>query len=332
MFNLEHNLTVDDLIVEYMIYKVKNGYEPQFLTSEFINFLYFFESKLSVKDSLYDNEKLFQRFFERKNESDWYSIINWGTNEKQVTPHMDMIYSEKDDDYIIKANYRLNKADISRLNTYYMDNGMSKFDDFKGTAARIRGIIGEYLTDQPKREIDETIEIDDTALKNGKYLTAEIVRNIWNSHISKQIEYHKWPEQCKDIDKYLFEMDLAEIIGLKSMRKELLDFYEVISRRIAILYQQDNNLRISNCSGGYLARANYELLINGYQEIFGMAFGRYKSSLDIDLASSTFKESHELNGVYMCDEDLDVKTVTSQIGNDYVKKLVRTLDKNIQNN
>lgn len=30
MVNLEHKLTVDDLIVEYMMYKVKNGYEPSF--------------------------------------------------------------------------------------------------------------------------------------------------------------------------------------------------------------------------------------------------------------------------------------------------------------
>lgn len=152
----------------------------------------------------------------------------------------------------------------------------------KGKTAEIRNLIGEYLSEQPKREIDDTIEIDETALMVGKYLTAEIVKNIWNSHISKQIERHKWPEQCRDINKYLLKMDLAEIIGLKSMRKELLDFYRVISRRIAILYQQDKDLKISNSGGGYLARSNYELLISGYQNIFSIAFGEYKSSLDID--------------------------------------------------
>ena len=67
MVNLEHKLTVDDLIVEYMMYKTNNGYEPSFSTSEFINFLYFFESKMKVEDALYENEKLFKRFFERKN-------------------------------------------------------------------------------------------------------------------------------------------------------------------------------------------------------------------------------------------------------------------------
>ncbi len=325
MVNLEHNLTVDDLIVEYMMYKVNNGFEPQFLTSEFINFLYFFNSKMPVQDSLYANEKLFRRFFERKAESDWSRTINWSTNEKQATPHMDMIYSEEYDDFIIKANYRLSDYDRSVINTYFMPGGQWG----EGKVAEIRNLIGEYLSDQPKRKIDENIEIDDAALMIGKYLTAEIVKNIWSSHISQQIEYHKWPKQCKDIDKYLFEMDLAEIIGLKSMKKELLDFYEVISRRLAILYQQDKNLKISNCSGGYLARANYELLVSGYQEIFGIAFDRYKSSLNIDLVSPTFKESHEIGG---WDEDPNVKTTTTKIGNDNVKKLVRTLDKNIQNN
>ena len=91
MVNLEHKLTVDDLIVEYMMYKVKNGYEPSFLTTEFINFLYFFESRMLVEDSLYENEKLFQRFFERKAESDWSITIDWKTDKKKIIPHMDIV-------------------------------------------------------------------------------------------------------------------------------------------------------------------------------------------------------------------------------------------------
>ena len=204
MVNLEHNLTVDDLIVEYMIYKVNNGYEPQFLASEFINFLYFFESKMPVQDSLYEKEKLFKRFFERKAESDWIRIKNLITNEKQFTPHMDWIYSEKDNDYIIKANYRLSAYDRSVINTYFMPGGRYE----KGKIIEIRNLIGEYLKEQPKRKIDDTVEIDKNALIVGKYLTAEMIENIWNSYIKKQVENHKWPEQCQDINKYLFEIDL----------------------------------------------------------------------------------------------------------------------------
>lgn len=330
MVNLEHTLTVDDLIVEYMIYKVKNGYEPSFLTSEFINFLYFFESKMPVEDSLYENKKLFQRFFERKSEKDWSTTIDWKTNKKKIIPHMDMVYSDKDNDYIIKANYKLSDYDRSVINTYFMDNGMGQYDDYKGQTFKIRSIMGKWLADYPKRKINESIEIEEKNLLVGKYIAAEITTNIWNSYIDKQIQNNTWPIQCKDINKYLFEMDLAEIIGTKSIKKDLIELYSIFSKRIAILYHQDKNLQISTHSNTYLARANYELLIQGYEKIMGTTFGNYEKSLDVDLAALTFKESHEIDGVYNWDDDPDIKTITATVGNENVKKLVRSLDKNNQ--
>lgn len=312
------NLIVDDLIVEYMMYKVEKGYEPKFLTSEFINFLHFFESKMKVNDLLYDeSEKLFQRFFERKLEKTW----------SVVQPSMEMEYSEKDDDYIIKANYKLSDYDKSTINTYFMDNGRSKFTDFKGTAAKIRDIIGEYLSDQPKRIIDETTEISEKDLVIGKYVSAEIVTQIWLSYIDEQIENQKWPRQCKDINKYLFEIDLSEIIGIPSIKDELIELYNVISKRIAILYLQDRNLNVTSYQGSYLARANYDLLIQGYEKIIGIAFGPYKKSMNFDLSSLKFKESHEIAGVYFEDDDPDVKTTVTDIENDKVKTLVRNIEK-----
>ena len=326
MVNLEHKLTVDDLIVEYMMYKVKNGYEPSFLTSEFINFLYFFESKMLVEDSLYENEKLFQRFFERKVERDWSITIDWKTDKKQVIPHMDMVYSDKDNDYLIKANYKLSDFDRSVINTYFMDNGLGKYDDFEGQTFKIRKIIGEWLADYPKRKIDETIEIEEQNLLVGKYIAVEIITNIWNSHIDEQIKNHTWPKQCKDMNKYLFEMDLAEIIGTKSIKKDLIELYSVLSKRIAILYQQDKKLKISSFSKEYLAHSNYKLLVQGYENIISIAFGKYNKSLEVDLSTLTFKESHEIDGVYNWDEDPDIKTTITSVGNENVKKLVRNLD------
>lgn len=331
MVNLDNKLTVDDLIVEYMIYKVKNGYEPQFTATEFIDFLRFFTCKMPVEDVLYENPQLFQRFFARKAESDWARTI-WTTNKKQLVPHMDMTYSEEEKDYIIKANYQLSNYDKSVINTYFMDNRMGQYDDFKGTAYKIRAIIGEYLTRQLKRKIDETVVVTDDALIIGKYLATEIVKNIWDSYVSQKIKSHQWPEQCRDINKYLLETDLAEIIGLKSIKSELLDFYKIIAKRIAILYQKDKHLKISTCSGEYLAKANYDLLIDGYQKIFGLAFGDYKSSMNIDLENQTFTESHKIDGVYMWDEDPDIKTQKAKIGNADTKKLVWALDKSSENN
>lgn len=316
MVNLEHNLTVDDLIVEYMMYKVKKGYEPKFLTSEFICFLYFFESKMQVQDSLYENEKLFQRFFERKEKR------GWSIGGRDIKPHMEMEYSEKDNDYIIKANYKLSDYDKSIINTYFMD---------KGTVAKIRDMIGEYLSDQPKRIIDESTKIDEKDLTIGKYLSADIITQIWLSYIDKQIEYQLWPKQCNDINKYLFEIDLSEIIGVPSIKNELIELYNAISQRIVILYHQDRNLKVTSCHGSYLARANYELLIQGYEEIIGIAFGPYKKSMEFDLSLLTFIERHTNDGVYFEDDYPDVKIPTTAIENDKVKKLVRNIEKLKQN-
>ena len=323
MVNLEHKLTVDDLIVEYMMYKVKNGYEPSFLTSEFISFLYFFESKMPVVDSIYENDKLFTRFFERKSESDWSRTVSWITKEKEIAPHMDMVYSEKDNDYLIRANYKLSDFDRSVINTYFMPGGQWG----KGKPKEIRNIIGEYLSNQQKRQLDESVEIDNNDLIIGQYVSAEIVVNIWESYIKKMIENHRWPRQCSDINKYLFQTDLAEIIGVESIKNNLIELFNEFSKRIAILYHQDKNLRISTHTNVYLARANYDLLIQGYEKIMSTTFGQYNKSFDVDLSNSTFTESHELDGIYNWDEDPDVSVTTNKIGNDNVKKLVRSLKK-----
>lgn len=323
MVNLEHKLTVDDLIVEYMMYKVRNGYEPSFLTSEFISFLYFFESKMPVEDAVYENEKLFTRFFERKAESDWYRNVSWATKEKEIVSHMDMVYSQKDNDYLIKADYKLSEYDRSVINTYFMPGGQLG----EGKPKEIRNIIGEYLSNQQKRQLDESVEIDNNDLIIGQYVSAEIVDNIWESYIKKMIENHRWPRQCSDINKYLFQTDLAEIIGVESIKNNLIELFNEFSKRIAILYHQDKNLRISTHTNVYLARANYDLLIQGYEKIMSTTFGQYNKSFDVDLSNLTFTESHELDGIYNWDEDPDVRVTTNKIGNDNVKKLVRNLKK-----
>lgn len=323
MVNLEHKLTVDDLIVEYMMYKVRNGYEPSFLTSEFISFLYFFESKMSVEDVLYENDKLFNRFFERKAENDWSRTVSWSTKEKEIVPHMDMVYNQKDDDYLIKANYKLSEYDRSVINTYFMPGGQYG----EGKVKEIRNIIGEYLSNQAKRKIDENIEVDSNDLVIGQYVSAEIISHIWDSYTSGLIKDSEWPRQCTDINKYLFNTDLATIIGVKSIKNQLIDLYNGFSKRIAILYNQDKNLRISSASNVYLAEANYKLLIQGYEKIMGTTFGQYKKSLDVDLSTLTFKETHELSGIYNWDEDPDIKTTSNKVGNDKVKKLIKNLNK-----
>ena len=330
MVNLEHKLTVDDLIVEYMIYKVKNGYEPSFLASEFIDFLHFFEKQMQVEDTLYESDKLFSRFFYRKNKSDWDIGCNFSKEEN--TPHMEITYNEKDNDYIIKANYKLSEFDRSVINTYFMDNGMGRFDDFKGQTFKIRTIIGEYLATFPKRKIDESIKPNDKELLLGKYIAANIIESIWNSYIEEKTKKQNWPRQCDDIYKYLFEIDLAEIIGVESIKKQLLQLYNEVAKKIAILYHQDQNLQISSHTNRYLAKANYDLISDGYEELMAIAFGEYKKSLDINLSKSTIFEyiKDYYNNSYLNHDNVKITVFTAE--NDNVKKLVRNIDSKPINN
>ena len=93
--------------------------------------------------------------------------------EKEENPHMDMVYSSIHSDYLIKANHELNVSDLSCINTYFMDNGMGRFN--KGRVIEIRNIIKEYLCNKNKRKLDENIEVTDNELMIGKYVAARIV-------------------------------------------------------------------------------------------------------------------------------------------------------------
>lgn len=63
----------------------------------------------------------------------------------------------------------------------------------------------------------------------------------------------------------------------------------------------------------------------------GIAFGKYKKSLEVDLSNLTFKEGqcvgHYLDELCYLDEDSDIEMTTKSIKNEDAKKLVKNLDK-----
>lgn len=319
MINKEHKLTIDDLIVEYMICKIENNYEPNILASEFMDFLHYFEEKKEVEDVIYDGRELFERFLERKIKSNWNRTIDYSTMEQIPVPHVE-IKSSNENDYLIKPNYEFSHFDRSVINTYFMP---------KKEVESIRDIILEYLKDKPKRKIDMSVEVNENKLNIGKLIASEIIINIWDSYVKENIKKHIWPSQCTDINKYLLEKDLAEIIEVKSIKKELLELYEVISKRIAVLYSMDNKLEISSYDNGYLAHANYKLLIQDYEELIKIAFKPYGSSIEINLEKYSLKKIIPIQGFYDYYDDVDKKTINDKVGNANAKKLVKSIDKEI---
>ena len=314
MKDIERKLTVDDLIVEYMAYRLRNGYEPSFSTTDFMNFLKFFQTQMPVSDFLDDRQDLFKKFFERKSQKHW-----WSYKDNQPVPHMDLTYCEDLDDYVLSANYDFCVFDESVLNPNYMRNKMYVID-------RIRKITEIYMSGFSKKDIETEQDFDDHEMIVGKYIAAGIIKEIWLDDIENQIEMKRWPSQCRDINQYLFDIDLAEIINLPSKKTFLIRLFQELSKRIASLYHQDKKLQISSKKGFYLARENYDLVIQGYEPIFNKVFGPYKKTLCIDLTSFTFQESHEVGGSYEWDDDPLVKTTTSNIENDQVKKLIKNFE------
>lgn len=306
--NCYKKITVDDLITEYIAYKVKNGYEPSFRGKEFIEFVNYFQSLMEV--SSYDVDTIFESFLNKP----YVTYLFDRTNS-----HIDIEY--ENDDRVFKANYKLSDFNLSLIGTYFMDKDM---------VDKVRTIIGEYLKDMPKRKIDVSKQILDENLMVGKYVSSEIVSNIWNAYVRKNVENHTWPRQCNDICTYLLEMDLAKIIGLESKREEILQLYYDLARRIGIMYQDNKDLKITSTSGSYLAKANYDLIIKGYEQLVGYAIGEFKSSLGIDLSNLSFTESHRVGGVFFWDEDVEVKSTTERIDNNRIKKLVMKMDKYIK--
>jgi hypothetical protein len=310
MVNLDYNLTVDDLIVEYMLYKVKNGYDSCFTVSEFIDFLYFFKSKMNVEDILFDGKDLFDRFFDRKSKSDWSNGA-----------HMEMVYIEDKDDYLIKANEKFSCYDESVINTYFMDRM-----GHKEQVNNIRNVIGEWISTQKNIEIDDSTIVTERDITIGKYVAIEIILCIWDSFIDNHKKSNEWPKQCNDIVKYLLDFDLAEVIELKSIKNDLLELFNVISKRVAIMYHNDNNLQISSCRSNFIPYNNCKLLFEGYENMRDIAFGEYNKSLNINLSNLTFRESHEIEEVCFWDEDAQIKTITTHLENDKIKTLVRKFD------
>jgi len=298
-----HNLTVNDLIVEYMIYKTINGYEPSFEAEAFMDFLRFFKSQIKLDDFSLDKTSLFKNFFEYK-KCDWSTTINYTTLEKVYNPHMDIEFLNDVNDFLIKANYRLSAYDNSVINTYFLSEKERE---------NIKKLIKMYLKDVPKRQINLSTSVTEQKLFISKCIAARILACIYNKVVKNEMNNII---SGKNIT-YLLQKNLQD--NAFKVTDEYLSFYDDISKKIAILYSLDENLKISTYKNHYLAKANYDLLIQDYEKMFQICYGDFKSSLQIDLEKLTILQSD--NAYY---------NEPSKIDSDIVKKLVRTLDENIK--
>ena len=294
MISLTHNLTVDDLIVVYLIQKIEQGYIPEVTEQEFMDFLQYFTTKKKVDDVLWDYPKLINRFLERKNQSDWSN-----------GPHMEFT-----DKGILKANNKLSYYDRSVINTYCMSIVEKK---------EISNYVTEYLKKLPKRSFDMEVIKDTPILEICKLSSALIMEAIWKFKIQKQVECGCWPKQCNDIFKYLLEDDLALKIELTSIKKDLLEFYKDFAQKNSFLLIDNPQLHISNLKNIYLPYSNYQLLL-----------GEDKDNLLRQFCDQVFTKVIDINYESSTMHIYKKKLVSKEINfsnNIHAKKLVKALEK-----
>lgn len=312
MDNKERVLTVDDLIVEYMIMKVQLGYKPSYSLEEFISFLEYFEQRLDVQDVLYDQERLFERFFERKKD-DWSIQIGsrfvggYKVGEEMIFfPHI-----EKRGDVLYATN-KLSDYDYGSLNIKYMSRKEQEY---------IKKIISDFLERMSKRKIDVNIAICNEEKELGEVIAALFVSSIWDEYVKERIREHQWPYQCREIEEYLLNIDLAKIIKLPSIRSELLSFYKDVSKRIAVLLHNDSRLEINNIDNPYLPYSNYMSIMDGYSHL-------------LSVCKNCFYCVSIYDNVFICNSDRTNKysdSVITKLNDKNAKMLVRKLNKSIDN-
>lgn len=291
------SLNTNDLIIEYIIYKVQNGYEPSFTEKEFLNFLEYSKDILNIT---FDRTKVFQDFFQ----SDLsVSLEKW-----------------KDSFF---ATYQLGCFETSIINTYRMERKEKE---------KIRKVIADYLSKTPKREIDfENSPYNNRDLEIGYDIAAILVDVIWNNMVIRKINSGLWPYQCNDIFEYFFENDLASTIHVDVKKDELFRMYEDIAKKIAIMCTYDRYLEITTYSNAFLSHANYLLLKQGYKKLLDENIGGYNTGLHFIISSINSKAFMRYSDMpfrvkYFDGNEACRNKEIEITDNDRVKKLVRSLD------
>jgi len=270
-----NSINVSDLISEYLIYKLKNGYGKMISYIEFKEFISFLKNSIpniEIIGYVDDGEILFNNFFNKKVTNDRTYMLNWENMNNTCVYHIDLYANGNDS--TLTANNLLNEYDISILSCN-CSLDLSK---------KIRNVIKEYLLAKKTLKIDINIELGEDDIQIGKYSAAVMFNDIWEGYIDGLINNHVWPKQCTDIRKYLLEEDLASIINVPSIRDELFKFYNIVSKRVAVLVHEDSSLVLSSIPNRFLPKANYDLVISGYEELAKLAYKNGKRQLVLDLS------------------------------------------------
>ncbi len=235
----------NNLIHRYIIEKIRKGYEISCTPVEITGFLNFISYFVDFSKSSKDYDDILNNYLNGFGSvtKDWsireerftYKPLVKQTESGLIVPTYDLAYNPQENE----------KTHMDKLNEYYT----------------------KYMEKNcSKREIPTTDILDESTIEFGTNAAAALLMRIWNNKKGCYQKKGMWPIQCNDIKKYLLDIDLAEIIGLPSVRGDLLDFYFNISKRIMSVSQNDDEFRMTDFGYGVLAKSNFDLITQGYTD------------------------------------------------------------------
>lgn len=249
-------LSINDLIIKYMLVKLENGYEPSFTMSEFEGLIKYYSEKNKLKYN-YNINTLYDNFLDNK--KDLWSYVDEKSNRLVFNPHLDLVCSNGEN--IIKANDYLKPSD-----SIYVSS-------IKSIASR--NDIIDYLEENniPKRDLDKNIDLTPAALEVGKSIANQMLEEVLTKYASELLNMDA--NKRVKISELFYNMSIENITKLKEFKEKITNCYDTISKRIAVLYMEDSNAIISNDRARSLAYSNYEAIIKDYKKMFISKFDKY---------------------------------------------------------
>lgn len=259
----------DFLIHRYIIEKIRRGYEVNCTPEEIKDFLSFISYYVNVNDKFKDYNDILNNYL--NGDLSLAKDVEWSIAEQKFIfiPRVKQV-----DSGLIIPTYNLtyNPCEYEKTFTDELNKYFTKYIEKNCS----------------KREIPTTIALDEDTIGFGEKAAASLLMKIWNNMKCHYQEEAKWPIQCNDIEKYLLDDDLSKIIGLSAVREDLIEFYFTALRRIMYLSQNDNVFKMSNLKSQVLAKANFDLITQGYSKLPYHRIG-IEDGILIDRADNNFQ-------------------------------------------
>lgn len=237
------NLTVYDLIIEYMITKIELGYEPSYTMDEFDSFLEFLDGRLEVDGVSLDRKEMLDNFYGKMYERYWCYFDE--NNKKICVPHIKRV-----NDNLLVATNRLGKHDIYTTNICKMN---------RKNRENIKKYMEYFLYGMEKRRINTDVELSYENIELAKLMTAKLIYIIIRNYQINLVH-----QSLFNIERRILHAGLNDVITNKMLEKEMIDFYRVVYIRIACLLEEDPELIITNKKDICLGYSNYMSIMKDY--------------------------------------------------------------------